>query len=166
MKPWIPAVGLAIALFFAMNATGWSKEATKGTKAAAPAAAPRESLKYTPTEWPEAPDTAGMLRRLVVGTTIVLVLCVGTMVAGRRWLRGTPARSPSGNLMHLLETVSLGNRCSVHLVQVGDQQVLVGVDGNGVKSLVPLPPSFERALADSGSPVAEPSVEYADTENE
>jgi flagellar biogenesis protein FliO len=49
--------------------------------------------------------------------------------------------------MALVETLPLGNRCLVHLVRVGNRQVLVGLDAGGLKSLVALPDAFDDALA-------------------
>jgi flagellar biogenesis protein FliO len=116
--------------------------------ATASAQSGRDDLNYTPPTWPDAPDTAAMLRRLVLGTATVLGLCVCTLWIGRRWLRGAPRGATSGSRLRLVETVVLGNRCSVHLLQTGDHQVLVGIDGTGLKSLVPLPASFENTLAE------------------
>lgn len=121
---------------------------------------PRDDLTYAPDAWPEAPDAAAMLKRLVVGTAIVLALCVGTLLVGQRWLRGAPKRATAGDKLRLIETVSLGNRCSVHLLQAGEHQVLVGIDSTGVKSLVPLPPSFEQAISEARSPDLEAAQHF------
>ncbi len=48
--------------------------------------------------------------------------------------------------LRLLETLPLGNRCSVHLVHMGNREVLIGVDGSGIKSIVPLPENFADVL--------------------
>ena len=50
------------------------------------------------------------------------------------------------------------DRFGVHLVKVGARQVLVGVDGGGVKSMVALPEQFGDALAEveKDDPVAAP----------
>jgi flagellar biogenesis protein FliO len=135
--------------------TGSRQKAVEETKA--------DELAYTPPEWPDPPDTAAMLRRVVVGTGIVLGLCVCTLYAGRRWLRGAPAGNGSGAALRLVETLSLGNRCSVHLLQTGEHQVLVGIDAGGLKSLLPLPPSFERAMGDAHSAEFEPAERVENT---
>jgi flagellar biogenesis protein FliO len=129
---------------------------------AAPAAAPaaaepaKNSLEYVPPTWPEAPDAGAMLTRLGVGTAVVLVLCVATIFVCRRWLRRLPGQPGGTTHMTLVETLPLGNRCLVHLVRVGKQQVLVGLDGGGLKSLVALPAEFDDALAEVGeAPAAE-----------
>jgi flagellar biogenesis protein FliO len=104
-----------------------------------------------------------MLRRLGIGTMTVLGLCAGTLWLGKAWLRGTPAKGGEGGQLRLLESVTLGNRCVVHLVRAGDQQVLVGVDSAGIKSLVPLLASFENTLAHVG-PTAPKDEAIADRE--
>src|SRR5262245_47422662 len=90
-----------------------------------------------------------MLLRLGGGTVVVLLLCVGTLWLSRRWLRKLPGQGEPGGRLSLVETLPLGNRCAVHLVRVGRQQVVVGVDGSGLKSLVALPDLFDEALAEA-----------------
>jgi flagellar biogenesis protein FliO len=114
------------------------------------AEAAKGSLDYVPPTWPEAPDARAMLTRLGVGTAVVLVLCVGSLVVCRRWLRRLPGPGAGNSRMTLVETLPLGNRCLVHLVRVGDQQLLVGLDAGGLKSLVALPGAFEEVLVVRG----------------
>ena len=58
---------------------------------AEPAAAPTSSnsYSYAPPQWPEAPDHQAMFLRLILGTVLVLGLCVATMWACKRWLHST-----------------------------------------------------------------------------
>jgi flagellar biogenesis protein FliO len=42
----------------------------------------------------------------------------------------------------------LDGRCSVLLLQAEKAKILVGVDQAGIKALLPLPQSFESALAE------------------
>jgi len=110
-------------------------------------------LKYSEPAWPETPSAASMLSRLAIGTGIVLVLCVGTLWAGKRWLVGpVPPKQPAeASQLRLLEALALGNRCSVQLIQAGSRQVLVGLDSTGMKAVVPLNDTFEHALDGVGS---------------
>ena len=103
---------------------------------------------YEPSSIPDAPDTTAMLMRLGLGTVCVLGLSASTLWLGKRWLRGGPAPVSGAGQLRLVGSISLGNRCSVHLLETGDRQVLAGVDGSGLKSLVPLPQPFETALDD------------------
>lgn len=106
----------------------------------------KEPLAYTPPQWPEAPDPKAMLLRLGLGTAFVLALCVGSLWAGKHWLRKLPAAGPGKGQMAVVETLALGGRCSVHLVKVGSRQVLVGTDAGGLKAITPLPEPFDSAL--------------------
>jgi flagellar biogenesis protein FliO len=108
-----------------------------------------DSMKYEPPTWPEPPESGAVLFRLAAGTGTVLVLCVLTLVVGRRWLKGPAPKTGTGAQLQLLETLSLGNRCCVHIVRAGRHQVVVGTDGTGLKGLVALPESFERSLHDA-----------------
>lgn len=164
MKLWIAAIWLLATLMIGVTAN--ISRANDATVDSEPPGAETsgDDLKYAPAAWPDAPDAASMLRRLVLGTVTVLGLCVCTIWGGKRWLGGAPARANSGAMLRLVETVSLGNRCSVHLLQAGDHQVLVGVDGGGVKSLVPLPMSFDQAIANVGSPNIETVVDLEQRE--
>lgn len=105
-----------------------------------------EKWQYTPPAFAEGPDLKAMLLRLGVGTALVLGLCVATLLVAKRWLGDGIQAAATGQQMRLLETLPVGRRCSVLLLAVGSQQVLVGVDASGVKSMVALPPAFEPQL--------------------
>ena len=49
--------------------------------------------------------------------------------------------------MRLMETLQLGNRCSLHLVKLGKRELIVGIDGAGIKSVLPLAEPFDDILA-------------------
>src|SRR5947209_2886826 len=105
-------------------------------------------LHYVPPEMPEVPSTRALFLRLGGMTAGVLVIGVGVLVCGRHWLRGmAPARSATGTL-RLVETLHLGNRCNLHLVQIAARQILVGADATGIKSVVTLTDDFENYLGD------------------
>lgn len=153
-KHRVSIICLAAALLAAPSADiGFAREKPQA-RARKPVAEKADDgkLNYSPEAWPDAPDTADMLKRLVCGTAIVLGLCICTVFAGRRWLRGAPTRASSGQRLRLVETVALGHRCAVHLLHVGHHQVLVGVDAAGVKSLVHLPVSFEQEVENAHVP--------------
>ena len=106
----------------------------------------KDDLTYTPPAFAEGPDPKAMIIRLTLGTAIVLGLCVGTLWLSKRWLRAIPGRPASAGPLHLVDSLNLGNRCSVYLIGAGQRQVLVGIDASGLKSLVPLPDSFADTL--------------------
>jgi flagellar biogenesis protein FliO len=121
-----------------------------------------EKLSYDPPLWPEAPDTTSLLLRLATGTVTVLMLCVLTLVVGRRWLRGPAPKTAAGSQLQLMESVSLGNRCCVFLLRAGQHQIVVGIDGSGMKSVIALPESFEKSLADAETDTAHEARVTAD----
>jgi flagellar biogenesis protein FliO len=123
------------------------------TQASPPAEPSKKSeLAYTPPAWPEAPDPKAMIMRLVLGTAIVLGLCVCTLLLSKRWLRGMPVKSSTAGPLSLVDTLALGNRCQVHLIGVGKRRILIGVDASGLKSVVPLTEPFEETLGDLQEP--------------
>jgi flagellar biogenesis protein FliO len=73
-------------------------------------------------------------------------LCVATLWIAKRWLRGAlPGNNGKGQL-RTIESLALTYGCSLHLVQVGKQQVLAGVDRTGFKALLALTEPFEASL--------------------
>ena len=101
-------------------------------------------FSYSP-NWPEPPDTSGMLLRLAFGTVATLGLCAATLVFGRRWLQ-RPAASGSAQKMQIVGSVVLGHRATLFLVKVGDSHLVAGADAGGLKSLLVLPTMFQEVL--------------------
>jgi flagellar biogenesis protein FliO len=149
-RRWTP---LALIGLLAVTAGIVLPQALPTVPAAVPAAvaepASKGKLTYTPPAVPEAPDARAMLTKLGVATAAVLALCVVTLWLGRRWLAAPAAQNPAGRQLRLIETLALGNRCNVYLVHVANRPVLIGADPSGLKSVVPLPESFESALGAS-----------------
>jgi flagellar biogenesis protein FliO len=114
-------------------------------------------LRYVPPQMPEAPSTRTMFLRLGGMTVAVLVLAVGVMLCGKYWMRGFAATGVSSGNLALVETLQLGNRCSLHLVQLSSRQVLVGADATGIKTVVPLPDAFDACLNDIERPPLGPA---------
>lgn len=116
-------------------------------------------MTYKP-EWPAPPDTGAMLLRLVIGTVVVLGLCVGSLWFGKPWLMRLQLTNTTGQLMQIEGTVALGNRAVLYLVKIGDTQLVAGTDATGLKSLIALPASFKDTL-DGQQPHFEivPSIE-------
>jgi flagellar biogenesis protein FliO len=155
-RPWMPVaiIGvLAVTAGFALPSALPAGMDLPKTNVAAESNG-TSKLTYTPTQLPEAPDPKAMLTRLGIATVIVLTLCVGTFLLGKRWLGGAPNRSVTNSQLRLLETLALGNRCSIHLLLVANRQVLIAADSTGLKSVVPLPESFEHTLTAASGPDA------------
>jgi len=109
----------------------------------------KSDLRYAAPTLPDVASPQPMLARLAAGTVIVLLLCVGSLYGMRQWLAPHATKAGAPRVLRLTETLALGNRCSLHLVQFGKNQVLVGTDGGGIKTIVPLPSPFEDLLADA-----------------
>ncbi len=132
--------------------------ATKLPKGALPARS-RNLADYKPPPWPEVPDLGQMVVRMVVGTGIVLGLSVLSLWAARRWLQPASSGGDRHGQMALLDTLRIGNRCAVHLIHVQGTRVLIGVDTNGLKSMVTLPERFAGVLEEAAN---EPETEQDD----
>jgi flagellar biogenesis protein FliO len=107
----------------------------------------KTNLEYTAPALPDAPSPQAMLLRLGLGTAVVLGLCVATLAGLRRWMNPSPANGSGPREMRLLETLQLGNRCSLHLVHLGNTPLIVGVDATGIKTIVPAPTPFQDVLS-------------------
>jgi len=138
-KGWITVAAVAAALMVGGLLTSYFLPHASHAREQPPAGPAKTSpagLEYQPPTLPDAPTPAAMLLRLGVGTAAVLGLCVVTLWAGKRWLKPGPPTTPSKGEIQLIETFSLGGRCAVHLLKVGQSQVLVGVDAGGIKSML------------------------------
>lgn len=101
-------------------------------------------FSYSP-NWPEPPNTNGMLLRLGFGTVVTLGLCAGTLILGRRWLQ-RPTVGDSTRQLQIEESLVLGHRAMLFLVKVGETQLIAGTDAGGLKSLIVLPTPFHEVL--------------------
>jgi flagellar biogenesis protein FliO len=161
---WLPvtAIGLiavvaGVALPQALPSVPPAPKAAQVTESA-----DKSKLTYTPPVLPEAPDARSMFTRLGLVTAGVLALCVGSLWLCRRWLVQPAARPGAIRQLQLVESLSLGNRCTVHLVHVANRPVLVGADAGGVRTIVPLPDTFEQVLAqDNGAEATPPEAGLA-----
>lgn len=105
-------------------------------------------VDYQP-NWPEPPSLGSVLARLAFGTVVVLILCGGTMWFGRSWIaKHQGILTSAGKELRLIESTRVGGHCCVHLLQVGNQRIIVGTDRTGLHSVVPLPESFSSVLDD------------------
>jgi flagellar biogenesis protein FliO len=107
--------------------------------------APNSELTYSP-QWPAPPDTGAMLLRLVIGTVVVLGLCIGSLWLGKPWLQRLQSINTGGQTLQIEGSVALGNRAVLYLVKIGDTQLIAGTDASGLKSLLALPASFNEVL--------------------
>jgi flagellar biogenesis protein FliO len=96
----------------------------------------------------EAPSLTGILVRLTFGTFFVLGLCALTAWGIGKWVRGQQQVQSNG-MMKMVASLRVNRTVALHLVQVGEQQFLLGVDTGGLRSVLPMPESFEEKLEES-----------------
>lgn len=108
-------------------------------------------------------DPGQTLRDWAEGAGLILAIGVVALWLLRQWL--TRRDLPGGAMSHLrtIESLSLPQRCRVHLVEVDGRQVLVAADAAGIKSVTVLPDRFANLLdvtdEHAGSGVAPPADE-------
>ncbi|GEM_PF-6115434 len=122
--------------------------ASQSRSPAEPGNGRKGALEYEPPDLPEMAPPGPILLRLALGTIFVLILCIFTLWAGKRWVRPLAVPVGENRKLRVLESLPLSGRCSVFLLQAGETNVLVGIDPAGLKALLPLPQSFEGALAE------------------
>jgi flagellar biogenesis protein FliO len=120
-------------------------EPTPATQPEPPAA---DILDYNPPDMPEMPSPRVIFLCLGLGTVFILVSSMLTLWIGNRRIRPPIILTGQSKQLRILETLPLDGRSSVYLLQVGQTRILAGLDRTGLKSLLPLPPSFDSTLAD------------------
>ncbi|HVJ68197.1 MAG TPA: flagellar biosynthetic protein FliO, partial [Caulifigura sp.] len=120
-----------------------------------PAFTPRPATAKPETK-ATADDLEGMLHNMVWVTGTIGLGAVVSLWALRLWLtRGGRVALPAKSLK-LVDTLRIGPRCGVYLVEAESQRVLVGVEHGKTMCLMPLPPSFSESLAAADDAVDEP----------
>jgi hypothetical protein len=117
-----------------------------------PAFAESAAFPYTPPDAPPAPDLFGVLLRLLALTALTLVICGGVIWWARR---ATKKRLLAGNTdgrLVLEARLPLDARTALHLIRVDGHPVVVTTDASGLKSIVPMQPTFDAALNDAAEP--------------
>ena len=76
----------------------------------------------------------GTVLKMLLGVGLVAVVCIG--VARTMKKRTPPTVNPG---LEVLASLPIDARCVVHLIQVADRRLLVGIDAGGVKAAVELP---------------------------
>ena len=107
-------------------------------------------------------DFQQMLQKIATSTCLVLFLGIGFIFVAKRWVAGTggvkrvPAsQSNAANKntsrsqqrrIQLVANLRLSGKSNLHLVEVGEQRVLIASDLNGIKSVVALNNTFSASL--------------------
>jgi flagellar biogenesis protein FliO len=117
---------------------------TAPAKINVPAAEPLSRLTFT--ESSGEFDPGQTLRDWAEGAGLMLAFGVVALWLLRQWI--TRRDLPGGAMSHLrtIESLSLPQRCRIHLVDVDGRQVLVAADAAGIKSVTVLPDRFAHLL--------------------
>ncbi len=144
---------------------------------AAPAIETSESgLGQPNAELESSEDFQQMLQKIATRTCLVLFLGVGFIFVAKRWVAGIgganrvpaskskPTNKNNGRAnqsrIQLVANLRLSGKSNLHLVEVGDQRVLIASDLNGIKSVVALNSAFSASLDTDDE---EPTTELMDS---
>ena len=106
-------------------------------------------------------DPAETLRDWAEGAGLLVAFVVVSLWIVRQYV--AKRANPGGPTTHMrtIESLTLPQRCRVHLVDIGGRQVLVAADAAGVKCITVLPDRFTSMLDDA---THEPTPPAASTE--
>ena len=94
------------------------------------------------------PGMAAILQRLLAGVLLASALFISLLFFGGVKLRNRRGVNTAGS-MELLDTLALAPRCSLHLVRVCDQVLVVGRDAAGLQQMVNVHSAFENYLGEA-----------------
>lgn len=100
-------------------------------------------------EWPDSDtgvDAGDTLRGIAEGTGLILAIAVVGLWALRQWLVKRTTIPGAGRNLRRIDSLSLPQRCHVHLLDVQGRRVLVAIDPAGVKGVTVLPDSFDSLI--------------------
>ncbi len=90
----------------------------------------------------------GAFRRMMLAVLIVVLLGVAAMVASRKLL--PKIAQTQGKKIKVVETIHLGTRKAVHLLEVGNQQILIGSTHDRITKLADIFSETGFPLTESG----------------
>lgn len=90
-------------------------------------------------------NTRELLFKLAAGVLLSVSLCVGIMVVGSK-LTTKQLANRSATHFQVVDTMMLGQRCWIELIQVKGQYLVVSRDATGIGNMVALPTQFEEKL--------------------
>lgn len=111
-----------------------------------PVAAESSAFQYTPPTAPPPPDLLGVALRLVGLTVVTLLVCGGVIWWARQATRKRLLAANTGGRLVLEGRLPLDARNAIHLIRVDGHPVVVTTDATGLKSIVPMQPTFDAAL--------------------
>lgn len=100
-------------------------------------------------QWPESDtgvDAGATLRGIAEGAGLVLAMAVVGLWVLRQWLVKRSLVEGAGRNLKRIDSLSLPQRCHVHLLDVQGRRVLVAIDTGGVKGVTVLPDGFDSLI--------------------
>lgn len=96
--------------------------------------------------------------KMVAGIIVISSICIGIA----RWMnRRQKTDNSTVSEQQILASVALDSRCMVHLVQLGQRRMLIGMDLGGVKSMLELPP-IETTNSSTSTPTRQSATNMVD----
>jgi flagellar biogenesis protein FliO len=88
-----------------------------------------------------------LLKKLATSTFLVMLVGVGFILVAKRWVKVSKPVSKGNELaIEIKSTLKLSPKSNLHLIQAGEQRLIVALDQNGINTVVPLNDSFSNTL--------------------
>lgn len=128
-----------------------AKETLNGADAAAAAKAALKTKTAAGEEQPQAPRWADGIETKMIAVTIFCALMLFGLIALKSWRKVAVKTLPPGETFSLktLATHALGPKQKITVIQVGQEQILLGVSPEGINFLTSLRPQTENGGARS-----------------
>ena len=108
-----------------------------------------------------------LMKQLGMNTFFVLAIGIGFILVAKRWVSGKkPIESSDKTNIEIKSTLRLSPKSNLHLVQAVEQRLIVAVDQNGIKTVVPLTESFANTLDSISNIAGEMEMETESTPDE
>ena len=91
----------------------------------------------------------GILSKLAWFTGAVGLAAIVSLWLLRLWFQRRETRADDARSLALVDSIRIGPRCGLYLVQADRHRVLVGIDQGRAMSLLALPPIFSDSLEDA-----------------
>jgi len=148
---WVSILSFAILLGLMLpTLSGGVRGEVPGSKSAKQTLAPQgrsadfpgpiRAEDYQP-ETVEPPSLGDIGVKLIMAMAMLVGMGAGLVVLAKKMALGPQAGRSNGK-MTLVDTLSLGRRCELHLVEIEGIRVLVGVDPAGMRSVTHLPEDY------------------------
>jgi flagellar biogenesis protein FliO len=92
-------------------------------------------------------DLSGLIYRLVLTTGGLLAVAVCLLILLKNWIKKNAPPTDSGCTLRLLESISLPQKSSLQIVKYENRTLIVGMNPNGLTTIMPLAETFDEHLA-------------------